>query len=155
MLFRSLKMFKGLPHRTQFVAEIEGVNWINDSKATNVGAAIAALTGIPGKHILIAGGEAKGADFTELVDAMQRYCRAVVLIGKDAKKIKNVMPTDFNVETAADMQSAVRVAAGLAQVGDNVLLAPACASFDMFENFEHRGDVFVESVKALQREVSL
>ncbi|VAW55480.1 UDP-N-acetylmuramoylalanine--D-glutamate ligase [hydrothermal vent metagenome] len=149
----TLKEFKGLPHRTQFVAEIEGVNWINDSKATNVGAAIAALTGMPGKHVLIAGGEAKGADFTELADTARQHCRAVVLIGKDAKKIKAVLPVDLNVESATDMDSAVRAAAKLAQAGDNVLLAPACASFDMFENFEHRGDMFIESVEALQLEV--
>ncbi len=152
-MVNTLKEFKGLPHRTQFVAEIEGVNWINDSKATNVGAAIAALTGVPGKHVLIAGGEAKGADFTKLADIAQQYCRAVVLIGKDAKIIKAALPVGLCVESATDMGSAVRAAAKLAQAGDNVLLAPACASFDMFENFEHRGDVFIESVEALQLEL--
>jgi len=154
-MIETLKVFKGLPHRAQFVAEIAGVNWINDSKATNVGAAVAALTGIPGKHVLIAGGDAKGADFSELADIVQRHCRAVVLIGKDAKKIEAVLPAGLNVESAVDMKSAVRAAAKLAQAGDNVLLAPACASFDMFENFEHRGEVFIESVEALRQEVVL
>ena len=154
VMVEALKAFKGLPHRTQFVAEIKGVNWINDSKATNVGAAIAALVGLPGKHVLIAGGEAKGADFSELVDAIQQHCRAVVLFGKDAEKIKAVLPEDFIVENVEDMQAAVQAAASLAQTGDNVLLAPACASFDMFDNFEHRGDIFIESVEALQQEVS-
>ena len=153
-MIETLKGFKGLPHRTQFVAEIKGVNWINDSKATNVGAAIAALVGLPGKHVLIAGGEAKGADFSELADAVQQHCRAVVLFGKDAKKIKAVLPENLIVENVEDMQAAVQAAASLAQAGDNVLLAPACASFDMFDNFEHRGDVFIESVEALQRVVS-
>ncbi|HHJ34859.1 MAG TPA: UDP-N-acetylmuramoyl-L-alanine--D-glutamate ligase [Gammaproteobacteria bacterium] len=156
-MITALRSFTGLPHRTQFVAEIKGVNWINDSKATNVGAAIAALVGLPGKHVLIAGGEAKGADFSELTDIVGQHCRAVVLIGRDTEMIRTVMPEGLVVETATDMQSAVVIAASLALAGDNVLLAPACASFDMFDNFEHRGDVFIRSVEALsmslQREV--
>jgi UDP-N-acetylmuramoylalanine--D-glutamate ligase len=144
-----LKKFKGLPHRTQFVAEINGVNWINDSKATNVGAAIAALVGLPGKHVLIAGGIAKGADFSELTEVVKRHCRAVVLLGKDSAMIQSVLPDNIPVENVVDMQSAVATAQLLAQPGDNVLLAPACASFDMFDNFEHRGNVFIQSVEAL------
>lgn len=144
-----LKEFQGLQHRTQFVAEINEVNWINDSKATNVGATIAALIGLPGQHVLIAGGDAKGADFSELTEVVQQHCRAVVLIGKDAEGIRAVMPQGMTVECVEDMQAAVSMAQSLAQSGDNVLLAPACASFDMFENFEHRGDVFIESVEAL------
>ena len=150
----ALKEFKGLAHRTQFVARINGVDWINDSKATNVGAAIAALVGLPGKHVLIAGGEAKGADFTELSGIVKQYCRAVVLMGKDAAGIKAVLPEDVPVVMVADMDSAVHAAQSLAKAGDNVLLAPACASFDMFDNFEHRGDVFIASVEALLSEVS-
>ena len=146
----ALKEFKGLRHRTQFVAQINGVNWINDSKATNVGAAIAALVGLPGKHVLIAGGIAKGADFSALTDVVKQHCRAVVLLGKDAGVIQSVMPEGVVVERVADMPSAVAAAQTLAQPGDNVLLAPACASFDMFENFEQRGDVFIRSVEALQ-----
>lgn len=151
----TLKEFKGLPHRTQFVAEINGVNWINDSKATNVGATKAALVGLPGKHVLIAGGESKGADFSELTDVIARHCRAVVLLGKDAALIKAVISDDTPVMLASDMKSAVLAAQSLAKAGDNVLLAPACASFDMFDNFEHRGDVFMQSVEDLLVEAAL
>jgi UDP-N-acetylmuramoylalanine--D-glutamate ligase len=154
-MLNTLKEFKGLPHRTQFVEQINGVNWINDSKATNVGAAIAALVGLPGKHVLIAGGEAKGADFSELANAVKKHCRAVVLMGKDAVRIKQVIPETIPVEFVDDMQAAVLAAQSLAQAGDNVLLAPACASFDMFDDFEHRGNVFIESVKRLLAEASL
>ncbi|MCK4833561.1 MAG: UDP-N-acetylmuramoyl-L-alanine--D-glutamate ligase [Gammaproteobacteria bacterium] len=146
----ALKQFKGLRHRTQFVAQIDGVNWINDSKATNVGAAIAALVGLPGKHVLIAGGIAKGADFSELTEVVKQKCRAVILLGKDAEIIQSVMPEGIPVERVADMGSAVAAATTLAQPGDNVLLAPACASFDMFDDFEHRGDVFIQAVEALE-----
>jgi len=145
----ALKKFKGLPHRTQFIAQIKGVNWINDSKATNVGATIAALIGLPGKHVLIAGGIAKGADFSELTAVIKQHCRAVVLLGKDAEKIQSVIPEEIAVQRVTDMRSAVTAAAALAQPGDNVLLAPACASFDMFENFEQRGEVFIQAVEAL------
>lgn len=150
----ALKEFKGLSHRTQVIAEINNVTWINDSKATNVGATIAALVGLPGKHVLIAGGEAKDADFSDLTEAVKQHCRAVVLFGKDAEMIRSVMPEGMIVERVEDMQSAVSVAQSLAQSGDNVLLAPACASFDMFENFEHRGDVFMRAVEALRVEVA-
>lgn len=146
----ALKEFKGLKHRAQLVAQIGGVSWINDSKATNVGAAVAAMVGLPGKHVLIAGGIAKGADFSELTRVVKQHCRAVILLGKDADKIQSVMPEGVEVKRVIDMQSAVIAAAAQAQPGDNVLLAPACASFDMFDNFEHRGDVFIQSVEALQ-----
>lgn len=152
-MLSTLREFKGLKHRTQFVAEIEGVSWINDSKATNVGATIAALIGLPGKHVLIAGGEAKGADFSELAKVISQHCRAVVLMGKDAEKIKAVIADDVVVELVKDMPSAVRAASSLAQTDDNVLLAPACASFDMYDGFEHRGDVFIQCVEQLQSEV--
>ncbi len=148
-MLNALKEFKGLPHRTQFVAEINGVNWINDSKATNVGATVAALVGLPGKHVLIAGGIAKGADFSELADAVKQHCRAVVLMGKDAEKIKAVIADTVPVKSVNDMQAAVLAAQSLAQAGDNVLLAPACASFDMFDNFEDRGNAFIQSVMRL------
>ena len=170
-MLKTLSKFKGLPHRTQFVAQINGVNWINDSKATNVGATIAALVGLPGKHVLIAGGIAKGADFSELTDVIKQHCRAVVLMGKDAAKIKSVLPDNIPLESVADMsmdgrygarsqdggatmQAAVLAAQSLAKPGDNVLLAPACASFDMFDDFEHRGDAFIQSVERLSSEVS-
>ena len=170
-MLNTLKEFKGLAHRTQFIAEISGVSWINDSKATNVGATIAALVGLPGKHVLIAGGDAKGADFSELTDVIEQHCRAVVLMGKDAAMIEAVLPAAMPVVTVVDMSrdgqygaksqdggaimhAAVVAAQSLAKTGDNVLLAPACASFDMFDNYEHRGDVFIESVEALLSEVS-
>jgi UDP-N-acetylmuramoylalanine--D-glutamate ligase len=136
-------------NRAQFVAEIDGVSWINDSKATNVGATIAALVGLPGKHVLIAGGEGKGADFSELTEVVRQHCRGVVLMGRDAAIIAAVIPDSVPVKTVTDMQAAVYAAQTMAQTGDNVLLAPACASFDMFNNFEHRGDVFVQSVNNL------
>ena len=145
-----LKEFKGLAHRTQLVAQIEGVDWINDSKATNIGAAIAAMKGLSGKHILIAGGIAKGADFSELTDIVKQHCRAVILLGQDADKMAAVMPEGITVKHVTDMRSAVLAAKAQAVAGDNVLLAPACASFDMFDSFEHRGDVFIQAVQELQ-----
>ena len=153
-MLNTLKEFKGLPHRTQFVARINEVDWINDSKATNVGAAIAALVGLSGKHVLIAGGDAKGADFSELADVIKQHCRAVVLLGKDAEKIAAIVPDNIPVELVSDMQSAVLSANKFSQAGDNVLLAPACASFDMFNDFEHRGDVFVAAVEDLLAKVT-
>ncbi len=149
-MLSALKAFKGLAHRAQFVAQINAVNWINDSKATNVGATIAALVGLPGKHVLIAGGVAKGADFSELAEVVKKHCRAVVLLGEDAEKIQAVLPETVPVKRVLDMRAAVSAADALAQSGDNVLLAPACASFDMFENFEQRGEAFIQAVEALQ-----
>ena len=148
-MLKTLTEFKGLPHRAQFVAEINGVSWINDSKATNVGATIAALVGLPGKHVLIAGGEGKGADFSALSEVVKQHCRGVVLMGRDAAIIAAVMPDSIPVKTVTDMQAAVYAAQTMAVAGDNVLLAPACASFDMFDNFEHRGEVFIQSVENL------
>jgi UDP-N-acetylmuramoylalanine--D-glutamate ligase len=148
-MLNTLKEFKGLSHRTQLVATINDVDWINDSKATNVGATIAALVGLPGKHVLIAGGDAKGADFSELTEIIEQHCRAVVLMGKDAARIASIIPEGILVEQVVDMQSAVLAAQAFAQPGDNVLLAPACASFDMFNDFEHRGDVFAATVESL------
>ena len=145
----TLKTFEGLPHRMQFVAAVDGVDWINDSKATNVGATIASLTGLAGKHVLIAGGMAKDADFSPLHDVVRAHCRAVVLFGRDAVQIENVMPAGVSVERADDMSGAVTAAARLAHRGDNVILAPACASFDMFDSFEHRGEVFMQAVDDL------
>ena len=145
----SLHEFKGLPHRTQFITEINGVNWINDSKATNVGATIAALKGLSGKHVLIAGGVSKGADFSELSTVVEKHCRAVILFGQDAAQIKSILPDNVVVETVSDLQAAVISAQSLSQQGDNVLFAPACASFDMFDNFEHRGDAFIQLVELL------
>ena len=145
----ALKEFPGLEHRTQWVAEINGVSWFNDSKGTNVGATLAAIEGLPGKHVLIAGGQGKGADFSPLREIAAQRLRAVVLLGEDAEKIALALHGVVPVEFAADMEQAVRLADGLAQQGDNVLLSPACASFDMFNGFAHRGEVFMKAVREL------
>jgi len=149
-MLRALRGFKGLEHRSQFVTERKGVRWYNDSKATNVGATVAALTGLEGPVVLIAGGEGKGADFTELKLPVKQKARAVILIGCDADKIAEVLQGTVQIEHASDMQQAVSLANDIAESGDSVLLSPACASFDMFRNFEHRGEVFMNCVRSLQ-----
>jgi len=146
----ALRSFAGLPHRCQWVGQYNGVTWINDSKATNVGAAIAAIEGIPGeKLILIMGGQGKGQDFSVLRDAVARRARGVVLIGEDAPSLRDALGKLVPVESAGTMQEAVNKAAQMAQTNDTVLLSPACASFDMFNGFEHRGEIFIESVRSL------
>jgi UDP-N-acetylmuramoylalanine--D-glutamate ligase len=144
-----LREFTGLPHRMQFVADIDGVRWINDSKGTNVGATLAAIQGLAGPLILIAGGQGKGADFSPLRAAMGDKVRAVVLLGEDAAEIAQVVSAMTDVQFASDMVDAVSQAQALARAGDTVLLSPACASFDMFSGFEQRGDVFLQAVHAL------
>ena len=145
-----LREFPGLEHRTQWVAEINGVNWFNDSKGTNVGATLAAIEGLPGRHVLIAGGQGKGADFAPLRAVAEQRLRAMVLIGEDADRIARCIDESVPVRMAGDMSEAVKLAAGLAEKGDNVLLSPACASFDMFQGFAHRGEVFMKAVGELQ-----
>lgn len=146
----SLRDFAGLPHRCQWVGQHNGVTWINDSKATNVGAAIAAIEGIPGeKLILIMGGQGKGQDFNVLRDVVARRARGVVLIGEDAALMAEVLGTRVQVKRAGSMREAVNKAAEMAQTNDTVLLSPACASFDMFRGFEHRGEIFIESIRSL------
>jgi UDP-N-acetylmuramoylalanine--D-glutamate ligase len=148
-----LREFKGLPHRCQFVRERDGVKWYNDSKGTNVGATLAAIEGlgseIQGKLILIAGGVGKNADFSTLVPAIEQYTRHVVLIGEAAKDLADVIDNRVNVSFAHSMDEAVSQAGNAALARDAVLLSPACASFDMFNNYEHRGQVFTESVEKL------
>lgn len=147
-----LKTFPGLRHRCEWVADINGVSFYNDSKATNTGASIAAINGIKtatNQIVLIAGGQDKDSDFTELAEVIANTCRKVILIGKDGKKIAQALH-DVAFSYADDMQDAVNKAAQAAQVGDIVLLAPACASFDMFTGYNHRGDVFVAAVKTLE-----
>jgi len=145
----ALVNFRGLDHRTQWVADINGVHWFNDSKGTNVGASVAAIEGLPGLHVLIAGGEGKKADFGPLKLVAKKHLRAVVLIGRDADMIEKALCGEVPVRHASDMKDAVIAAAELAQPGDNVLLSPACASFDMYRNFEHRGEVFMQAVLGL------
>jgi UDP-N-acetylmuramoylalanine--D-glutamate ligase len=142
--------FPGLPHRMQFVARIDGVDYINDSKATNVAAAVASINSIDGSLVLIAGGDGKDGDFQDLAAAVDGKLRAAVLIGADAEKIALALDTVMPVHFAVDLRAAVRAAASCAEAGDCVLLAPACASFDQFKNYGERGDVFVEAVGALQ-----
>jgi UDP-N-acetylmuramoylalanine--D-glutamate ligase len=146
---RAVARFHGLHHRTELVLERDGVRWIDDSKGTNVGATVAALNGMDAPVILIAGGDGKGADFSELRAPVAKRARAVVLIGRDAALIEKALAGVVPVVNAVDMHAAVREAARLAQAGDVVLLSPACASFDMFRNYEHRGQVFVQAVKEI------
>lgn len=145
--------FKGLEHRCEWVANIDDVNYYNDSKATNVGASLAAIDGlggdITGKLILIAGGDGKGADFSSLKDPIGRFCRAVVLMGRDAKLIEQVLPSTVQRIYVDSIEQAVKESALLAQKNDAVLLAPACASWDMFNGFEERGRFFKEAIKGL------
>jgi UDP-N-acetylmuramoylalanine--D-glutamate ligase len=145
-MLASLRRFPGLPHRTQWVASRDGVDWYNDSKGTNVGATLAALQGMPGKVVLIAGGLGKGQDFTPLKAAVAAKARAVVLLGRDAAQIAHALEGVVPVIHVNNMDEAVEQAGSLAQAGDSVLLSPACASFDMFRGYEHRGDVFSAAV---------
>lgn len=148
----ALKTFIGLPHRCAWVANKHGIDFFNDSKGTNVGATIAAIVGLekPGKIILIAGGEGKGADFEPLADVVAQHCRAVILIGRDAPLIAKVLADTVPIHYAKTMDEAVAQAAALASSGEAVLLSPACASFDMFNNYEHRGLVFEEMVRQMK-----
>lgn len=148
-----LREFKGLPHRCQLVRERNGVKWYNDSKGTNVGATQAAIEGLgsdmDGKLVVIAGGIGKNADFNPLTPLFEKYARHVVLIGEAANEIAHVIGNRVPTSFAKTLDEAVAQAASFAKQNDSVLLSPACASFDMFKNFEHRGDVFMEIVKAL------
>jgi UDP-N-acetylmuramoylalanine--D-glutamate ligase len=149
-LLDALREFQGLPHRVQRVAEIDGVLFYDDSKGTNVGATEAALSGMGRKVVLIAGGDGKGQDFSPLAEPVARHTRAVVLIGRDAGRLASALAdTGVPLLYARDMEEAVRRAAAAARPGDAVLLSPACASFDMFRNYEHRAEVFVAAVRAL------
>jgi len=150
-LLDALFHFIGLPHRVQRVAEINGVAFFDDSKGTNVGATVAALEGMGRKVVLIAGGDGKGQDFSPLRDVVARHARAVVLIGRDRDRIAAAIEsTGVVLVRASDMHEAVRASLALAHAGDAVLLSPACASFDMFRNYEHRAQVFVDEVRALE-----
>jgi len=150
-IIQTLYNFKGLPHRVEWVANIDDVDYYDDSKGTNVGATCAALSGLSQKVVLIAGGDGKGQDFSPLKEAVSANARAVVLIGRDAQLIEaELLSTDVPMYHAADLPEAVTIARKLAQVGDAVLLSPACASFDMFKNYVHRAEVFVAAVKRME-----
>lgn len=149
----AVKAFQGLEHRCQTVRRLQDVTWINDSKGTNVGASIAALTGIGGdmlgKIVLIAGGQGKDADFTDLYEPVKEYVRCLVLFGEDAHKIEAALTGAVPITRTTNMQQAVACANECAKPGDVVLLSPACASFDQYKNFMERGDDFKRWVEAL------
>jgi UDP-N-acetylmuramoylalanine--D-glutamate ligase len=150
-MLQVLVEFPGLPHRMQFVARIGAVDYINDSKATNVAAAVASIESIDTMLVLVAGGDGKGGDFTDLAGAVEDKLRAAVLIGTDAEKIAHALDTVMPVSFADTMGAAVSMAAKCAESDDTVLLAPACASLDQFNNYMERGDSFCEAVGALKR----
>ena len=145
----ALRRFAGLPHRAQWVADRRGVRWIDDSKGTNVGATLAAVAGLAGPLVVIAGGDGKGQDFAPLAAAFRGKVRAVVLIGRDAEAIAEVLAGACDVYRATTLPGAVQQAAALAREGDTVLLSPACASLDMFRDYAERGEVFAAAVRSL------
>ena len=152
-LVPALCAFKGLSHRVEFVAEINGVSYYDDSKGTNVGATLAAVQGMGRKVALILGGEGKEQDFSPLKPALAEHARGVALIGRDAPLIGAAIDgCKVPVRFCSDLEDAVRWCAAQTQADDAVLLSPACASFDMFRNYAHRAEVFVGLVHALQRE---
>ncbi|MFM9913638.1 MAG: UDP-N-acetylmuramoyl-L-alanine--D-glutamate ligase [Methylophilaceae bacterium] len=151
-LLNTLSQFKGLQHRVEWVTEIHGITFYDDSKGTNVGATCAALAGLPQKVVLIVGGEGKGQDFSPLKPAVTDNARAVVLLGRDAQLIATALEDCgvplINVST---IEEAVQQSYQAAQTGDAVLLSPACASFDMFRNYQHRAESFIAAVRELEQ----
>ncbi|CAG4884112.1 UDP-N-acetylmuramoyl-L-alanine:D-glutamate ligase [Georgfuchsia toluolica] len=148
-LLHGLRTFRGLPHRVEKIASADGIDWYDDSKGTNVGATVAALKGMGRPVVLILGGEGKEQDFSPLRDAAKKHARAVVLIGRDALLIAAALGKNIPLYWASSMEDAVLISAQEAQAGDAVLLSPACASFDMFRNYEHRAQVFIAAVQKL------
>jgi UDP-N-acetylmuramoylalanine--D-glutamate ligase len=148
-MLQELAAFAGLPHRSQWVADVRGVTYIDDSKGTNVGATLAAVAGMPGPLVMIAGGDGKNQDFAPLAAAFRGKVRHAVLIGRDAALIERALAGVCTLETCATLPAAVRAAARAALAGDTVLLSPACASLDMFRDYSHRGAVFTQAVQEL------
>ncbi|MBA3562557.1 MAG: UDP-N-acetylmuramoyl-L-alanine--D-glutamate ligase, partial [Gammaproteobacteria bacterium] len=146
----ALASFRGLPHRCEPVATIGSVEYVDDSKGTNVGATVAAVRGFAQSLVLIAGGDGKGADFAPLADALGGRARAAVLIGRDAGRLAAALSGICRTVRAKDMQEAVREASRIARAGDVVLLSPACASQDMFEDYRARGAAFAAAVRDLE-----
>lgn len=148
-----LREFGGLPHRCQLIRSLRGVDYYNDSKGTNVGATVAAIQGIArrvrGELVLIAGGVGKDADFSPLLPVLDRYVKRVILIGKDADRLAALIGNRVDLMRASSMEEAVSEASETAREGDAVVLSPACASYDMFKDFAHRGRVFAAAVEAL------
>ena len=152
-LLAALESFTGLAHRVEFVAEIGGVSYFDDSKGTNVGATLAALQGLGSQVAIILGGEGKDQDFSPLATALATHGRAVALIGRDAPLIAAAIDgCGVNTCSCTDLEAAVRWCANETRPGDAVLLSPACASFDMFRNYVHRAEAFISIVHALERE---
>jgi UDP-N-acetylmuramoylalanine--D-glutamate ligase len=147
-----IKTFKGVEHRLEFVAEISGVQFYNDSKATNVDAAVKAIEAFPGPLIVILGGKDKGSPYTPLRELLRERARLAILIGAAADKIEEDLGDAVPLERAGTLDRAVHLAMQNAQPGDTVLLAPACSSFDQFENYEHRGRIFKELVAKLENQ---
>jgi UDP-N-acetylmuramoylalanine--D-glutamate ligase len=148
-VLEALAAFGGLAHRTQWVADVNGVRYVNDSKGTNVGATLAAVSGLAGPLVMIAGGDGKGQDFRPLREAFRGKVRHVVLIGRDAGALENALDGVCSTEIAVDMRAAVLATREVARQGDTVLLSPACASLDMFRDYAHRGDEFAAAVRSL------
>jgi len=146
-MLAALLEYRGLPHRTEFIGERDGVRWYNDSKGTNVDACAKAIRAMPGPVILIAGGIGKGADFSPLRSHVEACVHTVVLIGVDAPQIAAALGESARVIRVDSLDKAVSTAHELASAGDVVLLSPACSSFDMFNDFEHRGDCFKSAVR--------
>jgi UDP-N-acetylmuramoylalanine--D-glutamate ligase len=154
----ALREYRGEPHRASTVAVVQDVEYINDSKGTNVGATVAALQGLgqDRRLVLIAGGEGKGQDFSPLAAVVTRHTRAVVLIGRDAPLLRQALQgCGVPLIEAASMLDAVRCGAEQAQAGDAVLLSPACASFDMFDHYVQRGEAFAHAVQALAEDAGV
>jgi UDP-N-acetylmuramoylalanine--D-glutamate ligase len=148
-MIQALETFPGLPHRSAWVADVDGVRYVDDSKGTNVGATIAAVVGCTRPVVLIAGGDGKGQDFAPLAAGLSGKLRHAVLIGRDGPAIAAALAGVCGTEFAASMPEAVRAAAASAQAGDVVLLSPACASLDMYKNYMERGEVFAAAVRDL------
>jgi UDP-N-acetylmuramoylalanine--D-glutamate ligase len=152
-LLHGLREYRGEPHRVELIATIDGVDYVDDSKGTNVGATVAALDGLAQRAVLIAGGDGKGQSFEPLAAPVTRWCRAVMLIGRDAPRLRAALAdADVPVTDHASLEDATRAAAALAQPGDAVLLSPACASFDMFKGYAHRAAVFRGAVEDIAAE---
>ena len=151
---KGVRSFAGVEHRLEFVAEIGGVRFYNDSKATNVDATLKALDAFPGRILIILGGKDKGSDYTVLQPRLREKAVLALLIGAAASKIEKQIAGSVAIEQAGTIERAVETAANAARPGDVVLLAPACASFDQFQNYEHRGRVFKELVRQLERQAA-
>ncbi len=150
-LVEPLKTFAGLPHRVETVAEIDGVLYVDDSKGTNVGATLAAIEGMGRKVAIVLGGDGKGQDFSPLKPALEKHGRAVALIGRDAAAIGMALEgSGVPTRILGDMETAVRWLAAHAEAGDCVLLSPACASLDMYKNYAHRAQAFIDAVGGLK-----